>query len=175
MTGLFSLWVQGNVRLVSSPTACLCLVPCHCSLPPSLRLPEFLPLCLFLWLARLSPVPLGGRGVAGGSRVSGGQCFPRSKRSLSACPRPPHHVVAVLSFTSKCVISSSHSAVLLLAAGGVVFKENYRKKQSSLTFATSSAILQSLPSCLRSDPGFCLRVFQPEQLPLFPLVTHDCW
>ena len=90
-------------------------------------------------------------------------------------PRPPHHVVVVLSFHSECVISSSYSAVLLLAAGGGVFKENYRKKQSSLTFATSSAILQALPSCLRSDPGFCLRVFQPEQLPLFPLVTHDCW
>ena len=43
-------------------------------------------------------------------------------------PRPPHHVVVVLSFHSECVISSSYSAVLLLAAGGVVFKENYRKK-----------------------------------------------
>lgn len=137
-----------------------CLKFCHCGFPSVGRLicPRY---------------PWGGRGVTVGltghvplRRVSGGKpvCLPASTPLCGCC----------LSFTSKCVIRTSYSAVLLLAAGVVAFKENYRKK-TSLIFATSSATPQALPSCLPSDPGFCRQVFQPEQLPLFPLVTHDCW
>lgn len=154
--GPFGFSVTSSLSAVSSSVSawhCVLLRLCPCLLWGCLKFCH----CGFSSVGRLicPRHPWGGRGVTIGltghvplHRVTGG-------KSLSACPSSTPLCGYCLSFTSKCVICSSYSAVLLLAAGGVVFKENYRKKQS-LIFATSSAIPQALPSCLPSDPGFCL-------------------